>query len=143
MNDPIHNPGHYTVYPVQPIEIARHLGFCLGNAVKYVLRAPYKGGIEDCNKALKYLDWEAGSPAQDVAHWRALLINDFLDTLIGHLQGMENTNPWDDDITDIQAEFLLTLKVYIEEPLLGVEGLRDYVGDLVRVIAGKAKEVQA
>ena len=62
MSDPIHHPAHYTAYPVQPIEISRHLGFCLGNVVKYVLRAPLKGGVEDLNKALKYLEWEAETP---------------------------------------------------------------------------------
>lgn len=58
MSDPIHNPAHYTRYPVQPIEISRHLGFCLGNVVKYVLRAPFKNGVEDLKKALQYLEWE-------------------------------------------------------------------------------------
>lgn len=58
MSDPILAPAHYTVYPVQPIEITRYLGFCLGNAAKYVLRAPYKGGAEDCLKALRYLELE-------------------------------------------------------------------------------------
>lgn len=62
MSDPIHNPAHYTAYPVQPIEITRYLGFNLGNVVKYVLRAPYKGGPEDLRKALQYLDWEAQTP---------------------------------------------------------------------------------
>ena len=60
---PITAPAHYTVYPVQPIEITRYLGFCLGNAVKYVLRAPYKGEEEDLRKALQYLHWEAGTPS--------------------------------------------------------------------------------
>ncbi len=62
MNDPIMAPAHYTVYPVQPIEITRYLGFCLGNATKYILRAPYKGGVEDCLKALRYLELEKETP---------------------------------------------------------------------------------
>lgn len=57
-HDPITAPAHYTAYPVQPIEICRHLGFCLGNVVKYVLRAPHKGGVEDLQKALRYLEME-------------------------------------------------------------------------------------
>lgn len=61
-NNPVTAPSHYTVYPVQPIVITRHLGFCLGNAVKYVLRAPYKGGAEDLYKALQYLEWEKETP---------------------------------------------------------------------------------
>lgn len=62
MSDPIHNPAHYTAYPVQPIEITRYLGFNMGNVVKYVLRAPYKGGPEDLRKALQYLAWEIETP---------------------------------------------------------------------------------
>lgn len=61
-SDMILNPAHYTVYPVQPIEVTRYLGFCLGNAAKYVLRAPWKGGEEDCLKALRYLDMERECP---------------------------------------------------------------------------------
>lgn len=56
--NPVSAPRHYTAYPVQPIAITRHLGFCMGNVFKYVLRAPFKGGVEDCKKALQYLDWE-------------------------------------------------------------------------------------
>lgn len=55
--DKIKHPEHYTKYSVEVIEITRHLPFCLGNVVKYVLRAPYKGGVEDCDKALQYLEW--------------------------------------------------------------------------------------
>lgn len=56
-------PAYYNIYPVQPVEISRHLGFCLGNAVKYILRAPFKGTPEeDCQKALQYLGWEMSSP---------------------------------------------------------------------------------
>lgn len=35
--------------------IVRDLPFTLGNILKYVWRAPYKGGAEDCIKALDYL----------------------------------------------------------------------------------------
>lgn len=56
-SDPIQHPEHYTKYKTEVIEITRYLPFCLGNVVKYVLRAPYKGGVEDCDKALQYLKW--------------------------------------------------------------------------------------
>lgn len=56
-------PAHYNVYPVQPVEISKYLGFCLGNVVKYILRAPFKGTpADDCQKALQYLEWEMESP---------------------------------------------------------------------------------
>lgn len=57
-HDPVYSPAHYTVYPIQPIEITRYLSFCLGNATKYALRAPHKGGAEDCDKAMRYLELE-------------------------------------------------------------------------------------
>lgn len=57
MQDNIVCPEHYTKYSVEVIEIARYLPFCLGNVVKYVLRAPFKNGAEDCDKALQYLAW--------------------------------------------------------------------------------------
>lgn len=64
--DPVCHPAHYEVYPVQPIEITRYLGFCFGNVVKYVLRAPWKGGVEDCDKALHYLHWERETPQESL-----------------------------------------------------------------------------
>lgn len=55
--DPVYNPGHYTVYPVQPIEVTKHMGFLDGNVVKYVARAPYKGhALQDYYKARNYLN---------------------------------------------------------------------------------------
>lgn len=60
MNDEIKHPTHYTKYSVEVIDITRYLPFCLGNVVKYVLRAPYKDSVKDCDKALQYLEWCSG-----------------------------------------------------------------------------------
>lgn len=55
--DDVEHPKHYTQYPVEVIEITRHLRFNLGNAVKYILRAPFKGSeIKDLRKAKWYLE---------------------------------------------------------------------------------------
>lgn len=62
MNNDIHHPSHYTAYRPEVIEITRHLPFCLGNVVKYVLRAPYKDKAKDIEKALQYLDWSDDQP---------------------------------------------------------------------------------
>jgi len=57
--DPVHNPVHYKQFPVEVIEITEHLNFCLGNVVKYVCRADFKGNkLEDLKKARWYLDRE-------------------------------------------------------------------------------------
>ena len=68
MNDPINSPMHYTAHPagcacgatVECIQIAEHMNFCLGNAVKYIWRADLKhsDGIEDLRKARWYIERE-------------------------------------------------------------------------------------
>jgi len=58
MNDPVNHPKHYTSHPsgVECIQITRHMGFNLGNAIKYIWRADEKGKrIEDLEKAVWYL----------------------------------------------------------------------------------------
>jgi hypothetical protein len=55
------NPPHYTQHPsgVECIQITRHMGFNLGNAIKYIWRADLKGNsIEDLQKAIWYLNDE-------------------------------------------------------------------------------------
>ena len=59
MHDPVNNPAHYTQFPVEVIQITEHLNFCLGNTVKYVCRADFKGNkLEDLKKARWYLNRE-------------------------------------------------------------------------------------
>lgn len=61
-HDPVNHPRHYTAHPsgIEAIEITRHMGFNLGNAVKYVMRAEHKNGTEDLRKALWYLNDHLG-----------------------------------------------------------------------------------
>lgn len=59
--DPVNRPAHYTQHPsgVECIQITEHMGFCLGNAVKYIWRADLKhDAIEDLRKARWYIDRE-------------------------------------------------------------------------------------
>lgn len=61
MNDPVNKPRHYTEHPsgIECIQITEHMGFCLGNAVKYIWRADLKNdAIEDLRKAKWYLERE-------------------------------------------------------------------------------------
>jgi hypothetical protein len=56
--DMVNHPPHYTGHPsgVECITITRHMGFNLGNAVKYIWRADLKGSsIEDLEKAAWYI----------------------------------------------------------------------------------------
>lgn len=60
-NDPVNHPAHYTSHPsgVECITITEHMGFCIGNAIKYLWRADEKGNaIEDLQKARWYIDRE-------------------------------------------------------------------------------------
>lgn len=53
-------PDHYKqgAIPVEPIVVCSRMSFCLGNFVKYVCRAPYKGTeLEDLKKALWYINY--------------------------------------------------------------------------------------
>lgn len=57
----VDHPQHYTTHPsgVECIQIVEHMGFNLGNAVKYIWRADEKGApIEDLMKARWYIDRE-------------------------------------------------------------------------------------
>ena len=57
-NDNIEHPKHYTSHPsgIECIAVTRHMGFNLGNAVKYIWRADLKNdAIEDLEKAVWYL----------------------------------------------------------------------------------------
>ncbi len=61
MSDIINHPPHYTASTVEPIDVieAWGLGFCLGNAVKYIARHLHKGtALTDLKKARWYLDRE-------------------------------------------------------------------------------------
>lgn len=61
MSDMVNRPPHYTGHPsgIECIQITEHMGFCLGNAVKYIWRADLKAdAIEDLRKACWYLDRE-------------------------------------------------------------------------------------
>lgn len=61
MSDMVNHPSHYTSHAsgVECIDVAEHMNFCLGNAVKYIWRSGLKGDpIEDLRKARFYLDRE-------------------------------------------------------------------------------------
>lgn len=58
-DDNVNHPDHYKWLPVEAIEITEHFNFCMGNALKYILRADHKGKpVEDISKAIWYLQRE-------------------------------------------------------------------------------------
>jgi hypothetical protein len=53
------NPDHYRKLPMEAIEITEHFNFCLGNALKYIIRCEHKGDKKsDLAKAIWYLQRE-------------------------------------------------------------------------------------
>lgn len=61
MTDFVNHPPHYKAHPsgVECIQITEHMGFCLGNAMKYIWRADHKyDAIQDLEKARFYIDRE-------------------------------------------------------------------------------------
>lgn len=70
-NDPIElygynavsHPSHYTDTKIEVIDfiVDKKLDFCLGNAIKYIVRAGKKDPtktIEDLRKAIQYINFE-------------------------------------------------------------------------------------
>lgn len=67
MTDNVNHPKHYETYieGLEAIDIIyaalgpeKFVGYCRGNALKYLLRADAKNGTEDLEKAQVYLNWE-------------------------------------------------------------------------------------
>ena len=69
--DNVNHPAHYTrlkeLCGIAVIDITRHMNFCCGNALKYILRAGHKKDasltdtdkqVEDLNKAIWYIQDE-------------------------------------------------------------------------------------
>lgn len=60
VNDPVNRPSHYTDGKIEVIDFIedKKLGFCLGNAIKYIARAGKKNKdkeVEDLEKAIWYI----------------------------------------------------------------------------------------
>ncbi len=61
MTENVNHPKHYNAHPsgVECIDVVEHMGFNVGNAMKYLWRADEKGApIEDLQKASWYVDRE-------------------------------------------------------------------------------------
>lgn len=73
--DAVAHPSHYTSskakcsacgHPIECIDVTQHMGFSLGNTVKYVWRCDLKhDDIEDLRKARQYLDFEIAKREQE------------------------------------------------------------------------------
>ncbi len=75
MGDVVNHPDHYTEGGIETIDFitAKKLDYELGNVIKYVSRAPYKGKyVEDLKKARWYLDHKIQEIEEEAAQVKAL-----------------------------------------------------------------------
>lgn len=72
--DNVNKPNHYQIEGcnIESIEIIKKVlglkgfvAFCLGNILKYLIRAEKKNGKEDYKKAAKYLEWVIERDSRD------------------------------------------------------------------------------
>ena len=64
--DDVNHPSHYTAHPsgIECIQITEHMGFNLGNAIKYIWRCDLKkDAIKDLLKAKFYIEREIAKRA--------------------------------------------------------------------------------
>lgn len=65
-NDPVNHPSHYNRGGIEVLNVIKAYGspndtpyeaYCRGNAIKYLLRAPFKDkSIQDLNKMIFYVN---------------------------------------------------------------------------------------
>jgi len=71
MSDAVNKPKHYTSHPsgIDCIQITEHMGFNLGNAIKYIWRADLKDdALEDLRKAEWYIRREIEKRSPSIAN---------------------------------------------------------------------------
>lgn len=145
-SDPVRHPAHYEIHPIQPITISRHVGFCLGNALKYVMRAPWKGGVEDCEKALQYLKFEQETPQPCIDEDARREVGAQTFRLVKYLFEQEGGNLWV-DIAESQRHFVASFSSYVLNiglpPTFSpahMEGMVKAVEKLKHVLANRHKD---
>ena len=64
VGDAVNHPAHYADKEIEVIDYIRDtltqeefVGYCIGNALKYLSRWRKKGGVEDLEKGAVYLGW--------------------------------------------------------------------------------------
>ena len=69
MSDNVNNPKHYNSHPsgIECIQVVEHMGFNIGNAIKYLWRTDHKNGLEDLKKAAWYINREIAKKEKENA----------------------------------------------------------------------------
>lgn len=68
-SDPVYQPHHYARFIIEPITFinANKLPYNIGNVIKYACRYDAKNGVEDLEKARRYLDIQIECLKRDAA----------------------------------------------------------------------------
>lgn len=103
VEDNVNSPKHYQIpgVNIESIDIIKvilgdkFIAFCVGNSLKYIIRAEKKNGKEDYEKAVKYLKWAQEDADENGISIRALTSNigvklgvDWLDIISGITEGL-------------------------------------------------------
>ncbi|WP_338953624.1 DUF3310 domain-containing protein [Fusobacterium nucleatum] len=134
--DNINNPNHYKLgCGVESIEIIKRVlglrnfvAFCLGNILKYLIRAEKKNKLEDYKKAAKYLEWVIQNYNRSES---------YLDK-IGEANELfkEFRTDWENIMDEIAKDLNINKKkqlnyifhcVFKENYILALETLRDFI----------------
>lgn len=70
--DPVHRPSHYAGdrWPIECIDVVRHMAYVPGCAFKYVWRHADKGtAVQDLSKAAQYLEWAVEDRMAPLLRW--------------------------------------------------------------------------
>jgi NTP pyrophosphatase (non-canonical NTP hydrolase) len=142
-SEQIDHPDHYTRYPVEVIEIIKqalsqaygHNGFmayCLGNEIKYRMRAGLKGnddGDVDIGKAMRYMDFRESAEKESA--------RDFdITPSIGQLEYLVQQWAWDKGILN-HPDLSPRIDKFREEAAELVEAAYEDIGkDAVMLEAG-------
>lgn len=134
--DNVNNPNHYKLScGVESIEIIKRVlglkgfvAFCLGNILKYLIRAEKKNKLEDYKKAAKYLEWVIQNYNRSES---------YLDK-IGEANELfkEFRTDWENIMDEIAKDLNINKKkqlnyifhcVFKENYILALETLRDFI----------------
>lgn len=94
--DPVNHPKHYNNHPsgIEAIEVTEFLGFCCGNAFKYLLRRDLKGGIEDVKKAIWYIERAAKNEDPDLGGVRSYVSGTRTSEVLGKADYISSFEPY-------------------------------------------------
>lgn len=95
--DNVNSPKHYQIegLNIESIDIIKAAlkdgfsDFCLGNVLKYLIRAEKKNGVEDYKKAKKYLSWINDTVVIDKYELASDLVTNWLSIITGICKGMK------------------------------------------------------